>query len=92
MDQSNSFNLMLIGIVVIATITIIAVNVLTPFAIKLSEHASGEPAKPATPKAPATEQDSHDRAIRIVMSLIGFCMAAWLLYALVGMNVGAAAR
>lgn len=92
MDQSNTFNLMLIGIVVIAVVTIIAVNVLTPFAIKLSEHASGERATAEANKVPATEQDSHDRAIRIVMSLIGFCMVAWLLYALVGMNVGAAIR
>ncbi len=92
MDQSNSFNLMLVGIVVIAVVTIIAVNVLTPFAIKLSERASGERDNLETNKAPATEQDSHDRAIRIVMSLIGFCMVAWLLYALVGMSVGAAPR
>ena len=95
MNESNFFNLMLVGIVVIAAVTIIAVNVLTPLVIKLSEHAYGERAQDNTSTGDAATpnpQDSHERATRIVMGLIGLCMVGWLLFAVVGMTVGQATR
>lgn len=83
--ETISFNMMLIGIALIAVITIVAVNVLAPFAIKLSELAYGGPSS-ASVATKSAEDESHERGAKIVMALIGLSMLGWLLFTLIGMS------